>query len=377
MTSVGHQRLPAEDRRHPVVSLGAVAAAARRFVRGLCTPHRGAPSSIARSRSASIRRPSRCCCRTHGWRAHRPAGRRARRRRSSCSTLRCRSASIGPRLRHPYGVVLHGAEVTVPGRLPAMRQLLGTCVARRPTLVVAAGRLSGRAERRTRRARRCRSWSCRPGVDVDRFRPLVDAEIDGHAIDLGLPTGRPLVVGGEPARAPQGLRHDVARRGAGRGRRYPDLVVAIAGAGTRPRPPRAPGERARCAHGAFLGRVPDDDAPAALRLRRRVRHALPRPVGRARARGLRHRLRRGRGRRACAQLAGASGGAAEAVQAGVTGFVIDPPTDVQQVSVALVELLRDPELRRRMGSAARARAVREFRYDVLAERLAAALDAVV
>jgi phosphatidylinositol alpha-1,6-mannosyltransferase len=76
-----------------------------------------------------------------------------------------------------------------------------------------------------------------------------------------------------------------------------------------------------------------------------------------------------------AQVAGASGGAAEAVETGVSGFVIDPPTDVQQVTAALVELLRDAPLRDRMGAAARARAVREFRYDVLTERLAAALDA--
>ena len=70
-----------------------------------------------------------------------------------------------------------------------------------------------------------------------------------------------------------------------------------------------------------------------------------------------------------AQLAGASGGAAEAVEAGVTGFVIDPPTDVQQVSTALVELLRDAPMRERDGRGRHARAVREFRYDVLTDRL--------
>src|SRR5438445_10891398 len=35
---------------------------------------------------------------------------------------------LGPRLRHPYGLVLHGAEVSVPGRLPlatlALRNVL-------------------------------------------------------------------------------------------------------------------------------------------------------------------------------------------------------------------------------------------------------------
>src|SRR5690606_12200475 len=45
--------------------------------------------------------------------------------------------AIGPRLRHPYGVVLHGAEVTVPGRLPVSRSVLGR-VLRGADLVIAA-----------------------------------------------------------------------------------------------------------------------------------------------------------------------------------------------------------------------------------------------
>ena len=45
---------------------------------------------------------------------------------------------LGPRLGLPYGVVLHGAEVTVPARLPGARQLL-TSVLRGATCVVAAG----------------------------------------------------------------------------------------------------------------------------------------------------------------------------------------------------------------------------------------------
>ena len=38
---------------------------------------------------------------------------------------------LGPRLGVPYGVVLHGAEVTVPGRLPGARAALGARPARR------------------------------------------------------------------------------------------------------------------------------------------------------------------------------------------------------------------------------------------------------
>jgi phosphatidylinositol alpha-1,6-mannosyltransferase len=70
------------------------------------------------------------------------------------------------------------------------------------------------------------------------------------------------------------------------------------------------------------------------------------------------------------QLAGNSGGAAEAVVDGGTGVVVDRPSDVGSVARALARLVDDPERRRAMGSAARARAVADFGYDVLAARLA-------
>ena len=39
---------------------------------------------------------------------------------------------IGPSLQLPYDLVLHGAEVTVPGRLPGAKQTLGLHAAARP-----------------------------------------------------------------------------------------------------------------------------------------------------------------------------------------------------------------------------------------------------
>ncbi|HEX6569841.1 MAG TPA: glycosyltransferase, partial [Acidimicrobiales bacterium] len=79
---------------------------------------------------------------------------------------------------------------------------------------------------------------------------------------------------------------------------------------------------------------------------------------------------------ACAvpQVAGASGGAAEAVADGGTGIVVATPADPVAVTRALAPLLDDPARRRAMGDAARARAEREFGYDVLARRLAEVLD---
>jgi phosphatidyl-myo-inositol dimannoside synthase len=76
------------------------------------------------------------------------------------------------------------------------------------------------------------------------------------------------------------------------------------------------------------------------------------------------------------QVAGDSGGAAEAVLDGVTGFVVRRPEDPTEVAVALRRLLGDEDLRRRMGQAARRRAVEEYEYGALAAKLAAGLSEV-
>jgi phosphatidylinositol alpha-1,6-mannosyltransferase len=76
------------------------------------------------------------------------------------------------------------------------------------------------------------------------------------------------------------------------------------------------------------------------------------------------------------QIAGASGGSAEAVVDGATGYVVDPPNDVDAVAKSLATLLDDDTARARMGAAARERAVAEFSYDVLVARLRPAIDGV-
>jgi phosphatidylinositol alpha-1,6-mannosyltransferase len=73
------------------------------------------------------------------------------------------------------------------------------------------------------------------------------------------------------------------------------------------------------------------------------------------------------------QIAGDSGGAAEAVAHGETGFVVRRPDDVDDVTAHLARLVDDPGLRHRMGEAARRRAVEHFGYDVLVRRLADAI----
>jgi phosphatidylinositol alpha-1,6-mannosyltransferase len=77
-----------------------------------------------------------------------------------------------------------------------------------------------------------------------------------------------------------------------------------------------------------------------------------------------------------AQVAGRSGGADEAVIDGETGLVVADPDDPGAVAHALRELLGDDDRRRQMGRAARARVEESFGFDVLARRLAGALQDV-
>jgi phosphatidylinositol alpha-1,6-mannosyltransferase len=73
-------------------------------------------------------------------------------------------------------------------------------------------------------------------------------------------------------------------------------------------------------------------------------------------------------------LVGDSGGAPDAVRDGETGYLVDG-RDVTAVGERLVELLGDDGLRARMGGAGRAWVDRDWRWDVIADRLRALLDA--
>jgi phosphatidylinositol alpha-1,6-mannosyltransferase len=74
------------------------------------------------------------------------------------------------------------------------------------------------------------------------------------------------------------------------------------------------------------------------------------------------------------QVAGDSGGAAEAVADGETGLVMRHPDDVEAAAAAFESLLDDDTRRASMATASRARAIEEFSYDRLAARLGTALE---
>ena len=278
---------------------------------------------------------------------------------------------IGPRLRTPYGIVVHGAEVTVPRRLPATHLALRH-VLRGAVLVIAAGGYP-LAEAERAAGRSLPSVNVPPGVDVDRFRPLTITERRDARVGFDLPVDVPIVLGLSRLVPRKGF--DVVLRAAAQlsssGR---DLVVAIGGGGRD----RARLESIASTAGVdarFLGRVPDDELPAlfgcvdvfAMLCRNRWFGLEQEGFGivflEAAAAGV-------------PQVAGSSGGSAEAVVEGETGFVVDEPASVDATAAALAALLDDEGLRTRTGAAARTRAVEQFSYEVLVARLRDALERV-
>ena len=279
---------------------------------------------------------------------------------------------LGPRLGVPYGVVLHGAEVTVPGRIPGSRGVLGR-VLRGARLVVSAGNYPAAEGRRVAGDAMGRQVVIPPGVDTGTIVPLEARERRAARARLGLPRRGPLVVSVSRLVPRKGM--DVLIEAAARlAPSYPDLVVAIGGEGRElARLRRLAGQSPLTVE--VLGPVSDEDRSALLgaadvfvmACRNRWWGLEQEGFGivflEAAAAGV-------------PQIAGDSGGASEAVLDGVTGLVVRSPQDPGAVAEALRSLLADPNRRRRMGRAARSRVTESFDNDVLASRLAEALAGV-
>ncbi len=101
---------------------------------------------------------------------------------------------VGPRLGLPYGVVLHGAEVAMPGRLPVSRRVLARVLRHSALAVSAGGYPASEAARALRGGEMPTVVEIPPGVDLDRFCPLSAGERAAARADLGLPVDGPLVV---------------------------------------------------------------------------------------------------------------------------------------------------------------------------------------
>lgn len=276
---------------------------------------------------------------------------------------------IGPSLARPYAVVLHGAEVTVPGRLPIARPALARVLDGAVGVISAGEYALAEAERAV--GRELRNVVIPPGVDIERYQPISDTEKRAARERFQISPDAPFIFSVSRLVPRKGMDTLIAVAARLR-RQFPDLVVCIAGDGRD----RSRLQRRIDALGApvrLLGRIDDDDKAALLSAA-----DLFAMLCRNRWGGLEQE---GFGivfvEAAAAgtpQVAGGSGGASEAVAHDVSGLVLDPDADLANIAEQIATLLDDPERRNAMAAKSRDRAVANFSYDGLAMRLQAALD---
>ena len=275
---------------------------------------------------------------------------------------------VGPRLELPYMVVLHGAEVTVPGRLPLSRYVLSR-VLKNASHIIAAGEYPA-AEARHAGGSTLPITVIPPGVDTQRFRPLNDEERKISRREFGVSDDAELIVGVSrlvPRKGFDTLIEVAATLRASR----PRLQVLIGGGGRDAKRLQKLIDKLG-APVRMLGRVTDEQ--------------LPRLYGCADVSAMLCRSRWGGLEQegfgivfseaaSCGvpQIAGKSGGAADAVLDGLTGKVVQNPSDVAQVASTVNQLLDDAFLRSLMSVASRERALTTFDYNVLTKSLAQVL----
>ncbi|HUY42698.1 MAG TPA: glycosyltransferase family 4 protein [Acidimicrobiales bacterium] len=272
---------------------------------------------------------------------------------------------LGPFLSVPYGVIVHGAEVTIPGHLPVAAATMRSVLSR-ARVVVAAGHYPEIQSRRIAADRLPPVLQIPPGVDIERFRPLdaaTRARVRGELAigddEFALVTYSRLV--------PRKGFDTLIRASARLAPRYPRLRVYVGGSGRDRRRLEALAARLR-APVHFLGRVDDEALPAwlgagdlfAMDCRSRWLGLEAEGFGivflEAEAAGL-------------AAIAGRSGGSSEAVEHGETGLVLDNPHSVSALADAIASLMDDDVTRARLAARARDFVAENFTWDAVAARL--------
>ena len=278
---------------------------------------------------------------------------------------------LGPRLSRPYGVILHGAEVTIPGRLPLVASSLRYVLAH-AEVAICAGSYPEAEARRVAAERMAPVIQVPPGVDTSRFVPLDPDKRGSVRATMGVDADA-FLVSSYSRLVPRKGMDTLIRAAARLAPRHPRLVVMIGGAGR---------DRARLEKLAarlkapvrFLGRVGDDQLVPWL-----GSSDLMVMDCRSRWLGLEQE---GFGivfveAAACAlaQVAGRSGGSHEAVLDGETGTVVSKSRSANALESAIAALFGDPSKREAYARRAREVAVESFDWDRLAQRLSRELAA--
>jgi phosphatidyl-myo-inositol dimannoside synthase len=165
---------------------------------------------------------------------------------------------LGPRLSRPYGVVLHGAEVTIPGRIPLVASSL-RYVLSRARVAICAGSFPEEEARRCAANALCPVLPVPPGVDTTRFVPVDDDRRHAVRTQMGF-SDDDLLVASYSRLVPRKGMDTLIRASARLRNGYPTLRVAIGGAGRDSARLERLAKKLK-APVTFLGRVDDDLLP--------------------------------------------------------------------------------------------------------------------
>lgn len=248
-----------------------------------------------------------------------------------------------------YAVIIHGAELIVPGAVPLLRGRLARALAGADLLLPVSHYTSGKIETLIRRGGHDIPpiEILRARVDLSRFSP--DADAAAARARIGCDEGVPLILV---------FGRLVARKGVDRlieampeiERRVAGTTLVVGGTGPQEKSLRRLAARAG-ARVIFTGRVPHEDAPDLFA----AADAFVLPVA-DRWFGLEIEglgvvlLEAQAAGTPC--VTGTSGGTPEAVLDGTTGFVVDGHDRAALVE-ATTRLLSDPDLAKRMARAGR------------------------
>lgn len=272
---------------------------------------------------------------------------------------------VGPRLSRPYGVILHGAEVTIPGRLPILASSLRH-VLRNAEVAICAGSYPEAEARRNAGEFMPAVLQVPPGVDIERFVPLSRIERQKVREEMGIAHDA-LIVASYSRLVPRKGMDVLIKASAQLRPEFPNLRVMIGGKGRDSDRLRKLAEKLD-APVSFLGRVDDERLPGwlgasdlfVMDCRSRwfglEQEGFGMVFGEAGAAGI-------------PQVAGRSGGSHEVVRHGETGLVVDRPKSVKELVSAMAELLSDFKTRESMAQESRRVAEEVYSWDHLAQLL--------
>ncbi len=275
---------------------------------------------------------------------------------------------LGPWLRRtarvPYVVFLGGAEITVPGAVPGVARLLRLVLAESSLLFTVSRYTADQAVRLSGGV--ARAEVLRPALEIERYAQAGAADAVAARAALGLDDA-PLVVCVGRLVPRKGQDMLIAAL-AGLDGAFPDARLALVGGGRLADSLRRRAAAAGLSERVLLpGEVPADE----LRLWLQAADVFAGP-SRTRHRGLEVEgfgiVYAEAALVGLPVIAGRSGGAAEAVVEGETGYVVDAHTPAELTAVLGRMLAMSSEERRRMGARGRRLALSRHAPEVAAAR---------